>query len=287
MGKGKNNKGNKELEKDLFAVENKNEEAVQMEEIKNQEEVVETGGVTEVVEESMEMEMELDGEEIQSEMEEIVSEKVKQEEKQNQEQKSKRGPKPLTDEEKAAKQEEKKEDKKEKALNLKDINIIQREIKKGRLSAPQGRIEKLEDGSGYILKLADGVIFPQDAKGNMKEIEKIAKMNDGKYIITNHAAAALNTEKFKAKHENGEEVEHDYVRVELHKPGRDKDVVELFTVKEAKSFLRQNEAVAKKKEEEAKKKAEKKAKEEAEKAAEASKTPEAPEGEKKEEQPTA
>jgi hypothetical protein len=81
------------------------------------------------------------------------------------------------------------------------------------------------------------------------------------------AATGLNTDKFKAVHENGEEVEHDYVRVELHKPGRDKDVVELFTVTEAKNYLKIQDAKSAKKAEEQKKKEEKAVKEKAEKEA--------------------
>lgn len=262
-------KKNQEKEMELFdapaAVENKIEEEVKM--VENQEVKVEEVQAPEENQE-MEMEMELDGEEIQGEMEELVAEKVKKEEKENKEQKSKRGPKPKKDEIPAEGEVKEKPvaEKKEKALNLNDQNIIQREIKKGRLAAPQGRIEKTEAGD-YIMKLADGVIFPQDAKATMKEFARIAKMNDGKYAVTNHAAQTLNTDKFKAKHENGEEVEHDYVRVELHKPGRDKDVVELFTVKEAKNYMKVTEAKIAKKEEEAKKKAEKEAKEKAEKEA--------------------
>lgn len=264
--------------KDLVAKENElfenSKEEVKMEEIKNEgqevenkdaaenQEVVENKGTD--TEPEMEMEMELDSEEVQGEMEELVAEKVEKEAKENKEQKSKRGPKPG---EKAEKEEDKKpEEKKEKALNLKDSNIVQREIKKGRLAAPQGRIEKTEAGD-YVMKLADGVIFPQDAKGNLKEVGKIAKMNDGKYVLTKTAADNLKTDKFTAKHENGEEVEHDWVRVELHKPGREKDVVELFTVKEAKNYLNVQDAKDKKKEEEAKKKAEKAEKEKAEKEA--------------------
>ena len=201
------------------------------------------------------MELELDGEEVQNDMEELVAEKVKKEEKEHKEQKSKRGPKPGNKKEEKE-DEEKPAEKKEKALNLADLNIIQREIKKGRLSAPQGRIEKTEAGD-YILKLADGIIFPQDAQGNFKEVNNIAKMNDGKYILTKHAADSLNTKKFKAKHESGEEVEHDYVRVELHKPGREKDVIELFTVRAAEDFLKVQDAKSKKKEDVANKKAEK------------------------------
>lgn len=242
----------------IIPVENNNEiAALEMESQEIAEEIIE----------EMEMEMELDGEDIQSEMEELVSEKVKKEEKENKEQKSKRGPKPGNKKEETINDESKKPlEKKEKALNLNDSNIIQREIKKGRLAAPQGRIEKTEAGD-YIIKLADGVIFPQDAKETMKEFTKIAKMNDGKYVLTKHAADTLKADKFKAKHENGEEVEHDYVRVELHKPGRDKDVVELYTVREAKDFLKIQDAKDAKKIEEAKKKEEKAAKEKAEKEA--------------------
>jgi hypothetical protein len=235
-------------EKELFEVENQKEEN-QVEENKE-----------------MEMELELDGETVESEMEELVAEKVKQEEKNNKAQKHKRGPKPNS--EKKDKDNKEKAPKKEKALDLKNKNIIQREIKKGRLSAPCGRIEKIEtsDGSNqYKLLLAEGVIFAEDAKENYKELETVNKMNDGKFIVTQSASDRLGTEKFNAKHENGEEVEHDWVRVELHKPGRKKDVIELFTVADAKTYVRKLEAAEKKKAEELKKKEEKAAKEKAEK----------------------
>jgi hypothetical protein len=245
-------------EAELFEVPAVNEE-VQAPVEENQEVVIETPAEEnqemEMEIEGSEMEMELDGEEIQGEMEELVAEKVKKEERDNQEQKHKRGPKP------GGRKEEKEinespVEKKEKALNLKDINIIQREIKKGRLAAPQGRIEKTEAGD-YVMKLAEGIIFPQDVKDNFKEIGKIAKMNDGKFVLTNYAANTLKVDKFIAKHENGEEIEHQYVRVELHKPGREKDVVELYTVTDAKNYLKIQDAKLIKKEEEAKKKAEK------------------------------
>jgi colicin import membrane protein len=263
---------NKEIEKNLFAApENKIEEEVKMEENKVEEVVVEENQAP--VENEMEMEldggemeMELDSEEIQNDMEELVAEKVKKEEKENKEQKSKRGPKPGGKKEETPEGEKKPAEKKEKALNLNDQNIIQREIKKGRLAAPQARIEKTEAGD-YVMKLADGIIFPQDAKNSIKEVGRIAKMNDGKYVITNMASESLKMDKFKAKHENGEEVEHEWVRVELHKPGREKDVVELFTVSAAKDYLKIQDAKDKKKEDEAKKKAEKAAKEKAEKEA--------------------
>lgn len=209
--------------------------------------------------EEMEMEMELDGEEITAEMEEIVSEKEKAEEKKNKEQKHKRGPKPKTEEEKAKNKEDKPKEKQEKKLNLKDINTIQREIKKGRLSAPCYRIEKVEgeNGISYDLLRAYGVIFSKDAVGNYKKYDNIQKMNDGKSLVTIDASKQLNTEKFKAKHENGEEVEHDYVRYELSKPGRDKDVIQLMRVSEAKANIKRLEAVETKKKEDAKKKEEK------------------------------
>jgi hypothetical protein len=259
---GGNVKGNNKKEKELFEAPVVNEGGVQ--EVPVNEEIK---PAEEVQDQEMGMELELDGEEVQGQMEELVKEKVNQEEKENQEQKSKRGPKPGNKKDDVPAADDKPVDKpKEKALNLKDKNIVEREIKKGRLSAPQGRIEKTEAGD-YIMLLADGIIFPQDAKGNYKEISHIAKMNDGKYVLTNHAATSLNTDKFTAKHENGEEVTHDYVRVELHKPGRDKDVVELYTVTEARNFLKIQDAKIIKKEEEAKKKAEKEAKEKAEKEA--------------------
>lgn len=247
--------------------ENELFEAPVSEEIKNESEATEMENQEMEMElDSSEMEMELDGEEIQNEMEPLVQENIKKEEKENQEQKSKRGPKPGGKKEtKTDEGDEKPAEKKEKALNLKDQNIIQREIKKGRLAAPQGRIEKTEDGNTYVMKLAPGIIFPKDAANNYEIVDSISKMNDGKYVLTNHAAKSLGADKFMAKHENGEDVEHQYVRVELHKPGRDKDVVELFTVSEAKNFLNIQEAKDKKKEEEAKKKAEKAAKEAAEK----------------------
>jgi colicin import membrane protein len=256
----KNEKKVQEMEMELFeAPEIKEEATVNVNPVVENPESVQ-------VEDSMEMEMELVmDEETTAEMEELVEENVKKADQKHQEQKRKRGPKPGSENKKKDEKEKEDKPKKEKALNLQDMNIVQREIKKGRLSAPQGRIEKMEDGSGYLMKFAEGVIFPQDAKENMKEVEKVAKMNDGKFLLTNHASTVLNTEKFKAKHENGEEVEHDYVRVELHKPGREKDVIELFTVREAKSYLRKNEEISKKKEAEAKKKAEKAAKEKEEK----------------------
>lgn len=255
-------KNQKAAEKELFEVPVNEEVQVAVEENtaheENREAVVEVenqevAAPEENQEPEMELEMELDGEEIQNDMEQLVAEKVKKEEKDNIEQKSKRGPKPGAKKEDTA---ETPVEKKEKALNLNDLNIIQREIKKGRLAAPQGRIEKTDAGD-YVMKLADGIIFPQDAKGNLKEIGKITKMNDGKYVLTNHAATSLNVDKFLSKHENGEEVEHQYVRVELHKPGREKDVVELYTVAEARDYLKIQDATALKKEEKAKKKAEK------------------------------
>lgn len=248
---GKNTgKGKNEKEKELFEVPSAQESAAP---------IIEDNAAIENQESEMEMELEMDGQDIQNEMEQLVADKVKKEEIENQEQKSKRGPKPGSSNKKENEtpEGEKPADKpKEKALNLKDMNIIQREIKKGRLAAPQGRIEKTDAGD-YVMLLADGIIFPQDAKGNYKEIAHIAKMNDGKYILTNHAADGV--DKFIARHENGESVEHEYVRVELHKPGRDKDVVELYTIKEAKNFLKIKDATTAKKEEEAKKKAEKEA----------------------------
>jgi hypothetical protein len=257
--KNGNNVVNEIKENELFDVPS-------IEEVNNQnnEEIIGKTAEMEMELDSNEMEMELDGEEIQNEMEPLIQENIKKEEKENQEQKSKRGPKPGGSKETKNDEGDKPSEKKEKALNLKDQNIIQREIKKGRLSAPQGRIEKTENGD-YVMKLAPGVIFPKDAKYEV--VDTITKMNDGKFVLTNYAAKTLGVDKFKAVHENGEETEHNFVRVELHKPGRDKDVVELFTVTEAKNQLNIQEAKYKKKEEEAKKKAEKEAKEKAEKEA--------------------
>lgn len=251
-----------------------NNKEVKKEEVKVEDVKVEvkTDEITPVEETPMEMTLEMEGEELIGEMEEIAAENVKIEEAANKANKHKRGPKAGS----TNKPKEGKEPKapKVKEINLSDLNVIQREIKKGRISAPQGRIEKDEKSSQYILKLADGVIFSKDAKGNMKEFAQNKVMNDAKFQVTLEAAKRLgNPEKFKAAHENGQEVEHNYVRVELHKPGRDKDVVMLFTISEAKAHMRQVEAKAKRKEEDDKKKAEREAKkkEEAAKAKEAEK----------------
>lgn len=253
-------KNNKEVKKEEVKVED-----VKVEEVKA------TDEITPVEEIPMEMTMTLDGEDLMEEMEEIAAENVKIEEAANKANKHKRGPKPGS----TNKSKEGKEPKapKVKELNLSDTNVVQREIKKGRITAPQGRIEKDENSSQYILKLADGVIFAKDAKETMKEFAQNKVMNDAKYQVTNEAAKRLGTDKFKAQHENGQEVEHAFVRVELHKPGRDKDVVMLFTVSEAKTHMRMVNEKAKRKEEEDKKKAEREAKkkEEAAKAKEAEK----------------
>lgn len=243
-------KENKEMEKELFGTPIINQDAKPEE---NQEQAP-----------PMEMELEMDGADITSQMEEIVAEKVKQEEIKNKEQKHKPGPKPQTEEEKTAKKEAKAEEsgKKEAVLNLKDPNTVQREIKKGRLSAPCFRIEKVDADNTYDLKMSPGVIFSKDAK--YEKYDNVKKMVDGKTMVTLKAVEVLGHEKFKAKHENGEEIEHDWVRVELHKPGRDKDVVELYSVRSEKEKARKLEAEIKKKAEEAKKKAEKEAAKKAE-----------------------
>ena len=241
--------------------ENVKKEEVKVEDVKV-EEVKAADEITPVEETPMEMTMTMDGEELMGEIEEVVAEKVKQEEIDNKANKHKRGPKEGSTN-KAKEGKEPKEPKK-KEINLSDLNVIQREIKKGRISAPQGRIEKDENSSQYILKLADGVIFSKDAKENMKEFAQNKVMNDAKYEVTLEAVKRLgNVDKFKAQHENGQEVEHNYVRVELHKPGRDKDVVMLFTTSEAKNHMRIVNEKAKRKEEDDKKKAEREAKKKA------------------------
>lgn len=245
-------------------------------EVKNEQELFEvegtevnkTEGVNEMENElnvnEMELELEMDGEELQAELEEVVENKVKQEEKQKQESKSKRGPKEGSSNKKKDNAEgTEKEDSKNK-INLSDANVVQREIKKGRISAPQARIEKVEGGD-YKLLLAPGVIFAKDAKDKFEDIGTIKVMNDGKYQVAVEAVKKLGTENFKAQHENGEEVEHDWVRVELHKPGRDKDVVQLHSTAVAKKYVKELNEKMKRKQTEDAKKAEKAAKEKAEK----------------------
>jgi hypothetical protein len=187
------------------------------------------------------LELEMDGEELEEEMEDIVKEKVKAEEKQNEEQKHKRGPKPggKKDKEEKASDGEEKPAKKPKELDLTNPNIVEREIKKGRLSAPQGRIEKTD--SGYKILTSDGIIYPKDQ--NWKHEDTVSIMHEGKFITTLKFENLSEDGKFKAKHENGQEVLHQWVRVELHKPGRDKDVVELFSLNSAQQKLAQREKV--------------------------------------------
>lgn len=200
-----------------------------------------------------EMELELTGDELEQEMEPIVKDKIKKEEKENAANKSKPGPKPGSTNKKS--DEKKDETPKKKELNLKDTNVIQREIKKGNLAAPQGRIEKMEDGN-YRMLLKDGVIFPTD--GEWKEFGTIPKMIEGKDVVTLEAAQRFSQNGvFKAKHSNGEEIDHNWVRIELHKPGRDKDVVEIFTIKESEKKLKQRKELENKRQNEKVKKEEK------------------------------
>lgn len=187
------------------------------------------------------LELEMDGEELEEEMEDIVKEKVKAEEKENKEQKHKRGPKPGAKKDKDDKEDgdKPKKEKKTKELDLSNPNIVEREIKKGRLSAPQGRIEKTD--KGYKILVSDGIIFPKDQ--NWKHEDDVSIMHEGKYITTMKFNDLSEDGKFKAQHENGTEVLHQWVRVELHKPGRDKDVVELFSLTSAQQKLAQREKV--------------------------------------------
>jgi hypothetical protein len=201
-------------------------------------------------EETMEMELVLDGEDLQEEIEEAVQEKVKEEEKKNKAQKRKRGPKPGSKAKKDSGEEAAKP--KAKELDLGNINIVQREIKKGRLTAPQGRIEKTKDG--YEIFISKGVIYPKDQ--NWQSEGNIKIMHEGKFVTTLKFEDLANENgKFNSVHENGMEVEHEFVRVELHKPGRLKDVVELYSISEAKSKMAQRIKLMKSKEEKVEEKA--------------------------------
>lgn len=220
---------------DLVEMVNNNIEENSKEEDKDMEMEIEMESISENEDAAEEiLELELDGDDL-SEMEEIVKEKVKQEEKENQKNKSKRGPKPNSSNEKENRKDkkEKSKPKDKKKIDINDKRVIESQIKKGKISAPCFRIEKNEVDKTYDLLMAPGVIFSSDAKyekyGNTK------KMVDGKWMVTMKAVEVLGTEKFKARTEDGQELEHDYVRFELHKPGRDKDVVELMSVREAKS----------------------------------------------------
>lgn len=201
--------------------------------------------------ESSGMEFEVDGDELHEEMEDIVKAKVKEDTKAAEEQKSKRGPKPGSKRE--PKEPELDEDgkvkepkaTKSKELDLTHTNIVQREIKKGRLSAPQGRIERNVDG-GYEMFISNGIIFSKDQ--NWISQGPVDIMHEGKFITTIKFADLANENgKFPAVHENGTKTEHEFVRVELHKPGRAKDVVELFSISEAKSKIKQREEILNKK----------------------------------------
>lgn len=201
---------------------------------KDEEEVMEMELELDGEEFAEELELELDGEDLQEEIEESVLEKVKEEEKKNKEQKSKRGPKPGS--RKKNNDGEEKPAAKPKELDLKNPNIVQREIKKGRLTAPQGRIVKVDDG--YEILISKGIIYPKDQ--NWQSEGNIKVMHEGKFVTTLKFEDLLNENgKFNSTHENGSEIEHEFVRVELNKPGRDKDVVELYSISEARSKMAQ------------------------------------------------
>lgn len=203
-------------------------------------------------EEEMGMELTLEGDEIlDEEMEEIIEEKVKQSEKESK--KRKKGPK------KSNKNSEgkTKKPKKKKEINYNDIRFIEREIKKGRISAPCFRIEKVDEDKTYDLLESKGIVFSKDAK--YEKYNNTPKMVDGKWMVTLKAAEQYG-DKFKGKHKDGTEIEHEFVRVELHKPGREKDVIETYKVSWAKdkqkTILKKQEEKKKKLEEEKKKKLE-------------------------------
>lgn len=181
---------------------------------------------------SNEMELELDDESL-NEMEEIVAEKVKEEEYKSKKEKSKPGPKGPRD-----KKESTEKTKKEKtAVEIK--SNLEKLIKKGVIAAPQGRIEKMEDGN-YRMLLAEAVGTREDVGPHSEwtHVDDVKVMHHGKFILTEYAADKFGFP-FKHQTDDGEIIEHKFVRVELHKPGRDKDVVELYLVDDAKRRVKE------------------------------------------------
>lgn len=174
----------------------------------------------------MEMELEIDADEL----EETVAKNVeKQEQKKREAEKSKRGPKgPRKNKEEG--EAEKKSAKKD--IDLSNVRILEREIKKGTVAAPQGRIEKIVEGENagkYRMLLAEGgVMIKKDVK-EYEEVGIIDKLQEGKWVLTNIAAERYG-KKFNHQTDEGQTITHHYVRVELHKPGREKDVTEIYPV---------------------------------------------------------
>lgn len=208
-----------------------------------------------------EMELSLDDEEL-GDMEKIVDEKIEESEKKVKGKKGKKAKEESEDGEEAAEKEEKPKAKEK--VDLTSGRILEREIKKGNVFCAQGRIEKTDEGD-YRMLLADE-ITTRTKDLEFKEVGRTAKLNDGKWEI-----ALLAKEKFGDKfvHMDGDKaIKHDTIRVELHKPGRDKDVVETYSLTWAQSQAKSIEDKKAKREADAAKKAEReKAAKEAEEAA--------------------
>ncbi len=247
---------NKDLtEKELFSMEDDSTQIPQesMEEIEKEMEMELDPDVEEMSDDENGMELELDDETLED-MEEIIQDKVAKEAAENKKKKSKPGPKgprkEKTDEEKKASK-----PKKTTAEELK--SSLERNIKKGIICAPQGRIEKLDDGN-YRMLLAEAVGTREDVGPHAEwtHVDDIKVMHHGKFILTEYAADKFGFP-FQHQTDDGEVIEHNFVRVELHKPGREKDVIELFKVDEAKRRIDELNKREQRKEEEAKKKAEK------------------------------
>jgi hypothetical protein len=187
------------------------------------------------VEEDSGMEMTLGGENEMQQMETIVGDKVAEEQRINDANKSKRGPKgprtPTTTEGGETTPPKEKE-----KIDLRNARIMEREIKRGTVVCPQGRIEKTEDGKYKMLLAPELSVRTKELK--FEEVGTIDKLNDGKWALS-----AIAGERFApnfrvssdgqalANDDDAGSVIHDYVRVELHKPGRDKDVVESYRIK--------------------------------------------------------
>jgi hypothetical protein len=205
------------------------------------------------------MEMTLGGEDEMQRMEEIVGDKINEEQRANKISQSKRGPKgPRKDKVTETTAETTTVPKVTEKADIRNTRIMEREIKRGTIVSPQGRIEKTTDGD-YLMLLASELTSRTE---NLKfeEVGKIDKLNDGKFAISVIAAEKFG-EKFKVSLDGkslvgeGEDgVIHDLVRVELHKPGRDKDVVEAYNIKWAVSQKKSmDEKVQRKAEKESKK----------------------------------
>jgi hypothetical protein len=211
------------------------EETVDAETLTEEEEITE-----ETIDNGMELVM--DGDKME-EMESIVEEKVKDSQEKAKSESRKRGPKAGKDKDKETDANESKtadaSSPKESPSDLKNIRIMEREIKKGKVISPLGRIEKNAENRYDLLLVSE--LSAYSPKVKYEKVGETDKLVDGKWELSVIAADKFG-DRFKLKLdgtalavEGEESVSHEFVRVELHKPGRDKDVVEIYSIKDSRS----------------------------------------------------